>query len=60
MLLFLDHLFGILKFILKKFNQNFKIFMTWVIFWYKIWNEKVSLNESYVVLKLDGLKKIGI
>jgi hypothetical protein len=26
---------------------------------YEIWNEKFSISESYVVLKLNGLKHLG-
>jgi len=38
--IFLDHSFGILKYFFGKINFSFKFYMTWVIFWYKIWNEK--------------------
>jgi hypothetical protein len=54
--LFLNHSFGIYIYI---YNWNFKIYMAWVIFWYKIWNEKHSLSEFYVILKLGGSQNFG-
>ncbi len=37
-----------------------KFYLAWIIIWYKIWNEKFSLNESYVVLKLGGSQNFGM
>jgi len=34
--------------------------MTCIIFWYKIWNENLSLSESYIALMFDyGFQNFG-